>query len=419
LAKVLIICGDLPPFPGCPGSGAGLRAFGLGRGLQTKGHQVTWAVPREAIPPGTQPPAEVAGHLFRRPELNAFIASRKPETVIFQHWTMLFGLKPIDFPTVIDLHGPTLLETLFQGRAGLNVFQVHKVHAFRRADFFTCAGELQKHYWYPWLLLAEHDLRQEIIATVPLSLSPDLPERRTGPEPTLVYGGFYLPWQDPVWALARVVAELERRKKGRLLFFGGRHPRFQGMDSGVYDQLEAELKSSPRVEIKGVVSRKELLEHYAKATAAVDLMARNPERELAFNSRTVEYLWAGLPVIHQPWSELAGLIRDHQAGWLVEVGDEAGLGKALEELFQDPEAVAARSRNARELVRRHLTWERTIDPLDRFVRSPRIQRPVKFELRIGLRRSLGRSFRSWAGVYRRGGPGELLRRLAERARSRS
>ena len=42
----------------------------------------------------------------------------------------------------------------------------------------------------------------------------------------------------------------------------------------------------------------------------------NVERELAFPSRTVNYLWCGLPVIHPEFSEVAHYIREYEAGWV-------------------------------------------------------------------------------------------------------
>jgi len=41
---------------------------------------------------------------------------------------------------------------------------------------------------------------------------------------------------------------------------------------------------------------------YTGASVAWDVMARNPERELAFTSRTVEYLWC-LPVVYNNYAE--------------------------------------------------------------------------------------------------------------------
>jgi len=47
--------------------------------------------------------------------------------------------------------------------------------------------------------------------------------------------------------------------------------------------------------------RDKLINEYTGASVAWDVMARNPERELAFTSRTVEYL--GLPVVYNNYAE--------------------------------------------------------------------------------------------------------------------
>ena len=62
-----------------------------------------------------------------------------------------------------------------------------------------------------------------------------------------------------------------------------------------------------------------------RAHVAMDLMRRNPERELAFASRTVHYLWCGLPVIHSRILEVAALIEEYEAGWMVDPEDAAGI----------------------------------------------------------------------------------------------
>lgn len=413
MSRVLIICGDLPPFPGLPGSGAGLRAYTLGRGLEGRGHRVVWGVPAAAIPAGTQIPAEVSPYV--REDLAAFIASVKPEVIIFQSWALVYGLELPELPTVIDLHGPSLLETLYQDSPELKALTVHKVHSLRQADFFTCAGANQRHYWYAWLTLAEHDIRRGVIEVVPMSMPEQMPERRPAEEVELVYGGFYLPWQDPVWGLTKTIDYLERRGRGLLRFFGGRHPFLKSVPAGAYGALEKRLAASPRVAVMGVVSRDELLGHYAKARAALDLMARNPERELAFTTRTVEYLWAGLPVIHQPWSELAGYIGPYGAGWLLEPGDDAALEAALNEIFERPDRAAAKGLAGQRLVAENLTYDRAIGPLDEFIRSPRINRPSSPALSVRIRR------RPWSVIAAeaargtlRQGPAGLWRQIKRR-----
>ena len=79
------------------------------------------------------------------------------------------------------------------------------------------------------------------------------------------------------------------------------------------------------MDIAGLVPVDELEATYTRAHVAVDLMRRNPERELAFASRTVHYLWCGLPVIHSRFSEVAALIEEYEAGWMVDPDDAAGI----------------------------------------------------------------------------------------------
>ncbi len=46
--------------------------------------------------------------------------------------------------------------------------------------------------------MAGFDLRHEVIRTMPVSLSPELPEHKSQGAPVFVYGGVFLPWQDSV-----------------------------------------------------------------------------------------------------------------------------------------------------------------------------------------------------------------------------
>jgi glycosyltransferase involved in cell wall biosynthesis len=141
----------------------------------------------------------------------------------------------------------------------------------------------------------------------------------------------------------------------------------------MFDILEGQIKSSPYVVARGMIPHDELVAEYTHAHVAMDLMKRNPERELAFTTRTVEYLWCGLPVIYNDYAELSDYIREYDAGWLVDPENALAIDKVLSEIFEYPEQVARRSLNAQRLVREKLTWDRTIGVLDHFVRYPRVR----------------------------------------------
>ena len=128
-------------------------------------------------------------------------------------------------------------------------------------------------------------------------------------------------------------------------------------------------------------------------------MKRNAERELAFTTRTVVYLWCGLPVIYNDYSELSDYIREYNAGWTVDPEDRDAIRAVLKDIFEHPEQIRERSRNAQRLVQERLNWDLTIDPLCRFVCCADLRKSARRSPYKGLRYLWNR-----AGLhYRRGG----------------
>jgi len=369
--SILVVANDGLPYPGCPVSGSGLRAWGLGQGLAARGHEVRFAMPAAAASPATSTGPD-RPLLYEDTGLRALIAGVDPEVVVFQHWIRVLATDGLDVPVALDLHGPLMIEAAFQRHPDTDMAQLAavKTAAFRRADFVTCAGEKQRQYFLPWLLLAGGDPTAESIAVIPVSMAPETPEHLwPDTEVNFVYGGMFLPWQDPSVGIDTLVSVLESEGTGRLDFFGAPHPQFE-MELGVFEHLEERLRRSDRVMVHGLRPRDELLEHYRHSHVALDLMRRNNERELAFTTRTVEYLWCGLPVVYHDYGELSPMIREYEAGWVTAPDDAAELEKILRSILHDREDVRRRSVNAQQLARERLNWERTIDPLDAFCRRP-------------------------------------------------
>ena len=50
--RVLVISSDILPYPGMPTVGSGLRAWGVGQGLKSRGHEVLFSMPRAALAKG-------------------------------------------------------------------------------------------------------------------------------------------------------------------------------------------------------------------------------------------------------------------------------------------------------------------------------------------------------------------------------
>jgi hypothetical protein len=372
--RVLIVSGDVLPLPNYPTSGAGLRAWGIGHGLRSHGFEVTFAMPQVAVRQDIKSPTRDYDVRPWLPDtLERVIAEARPDAVVFCHWPSVQIRKRLDVPTIIDFHGPHMLERAFQGlgRAGSNALT--KIEALRKADFFTCAGEKQRLYFLAWLLASGIDISQPRIASIPVCLSPELPEPLPPPtEVAFVYGGVYLPWQDPSLSLTVTANVLDAANRGMLYLFGGKHPSIPIAVPPTFVALEKQLRANPRVSFQGILPRDELIEAYRGATAAVDLMAYNYERELAFTTRTVEYMWCGLPVIYNNYAELSPLIHDYNAGWILDPNDRDGLIQVVQELLDNPATASICGRNAQRLVREHLTWDRAIAPLVAFLSSPQL-----------------------------------------------
>jgi hypothetical protein len=91
------------------------------------------------------------------------------------------------------------------------------------------------------------------------------------------------------------------------------------------------------------------------------------ETRLAFRTRILDYLWAGLPMIVTTGDATSDLVADYGVGEVVGYQDETAAAQALLRLLDEPRtARAAGFARAREA----LTWERAAAPLAAFCRSP-------------------------------------------------
>jgi len=404
--RVLVISSDILPYPGLPTVGSGLRAWGIGQGLKSRGHEVSFSMPRAALAGReTMVPPEVRELAWEHSTLAAVVLKAQPDIVVVCNWPVM-ALLPTELlgvPVVLDQHGPHYLEREYQKAGTADENTQYKLAALRKADFFTCAGTKQLAYFQAWLEQAgwTEQERREQAAAIPVSLSPDLPDRQPDAELTFVYGGVFLPWQDPSIALSALVQALDERGQGKLYFYGGKHPVYP-VATGIFEPLLEQLKHSPHVIAPGMVSHDDLIRRYTRSHVAVDAMRRNPERELAFTTRTVEYLWCGLPVLYHDYAELSEYIREYEAGWVVAPEDREAIEAVLHTIFEHPEQITERSRNAQRLVREKLTWDRTITPLDTFVRHPRM-RPHDFSVRSAANQNVRYLLSMAQTVYQQGG----------------
>jgi len=315
--RVLIVHHGRLPAHGQAITGGGIRAWHLGHGLQAYGHEVHWLARDQDQPDGFASPAD----LLRR------ASSLRPQAIVCVQLEDAPALRPVGCPLVVDLYAPRLLEAPFEG----TMAQVGPavLRALAAGDAFLVSSPRQRWTWLGVLALAGVDVRTDPTLLVPIA-SPDSPRRRWPRAPVLVGGGGAWPWADPVPGLRAVLARLDARDQGTV--------RWYGPTEG--------LPSHPRLETPGWLPWDALLAAYAGATAALDLMADNPERQVALGFRHADYLAAGLPVLTAPGGAVAEALGP--AAWTG--APESLVDAVLDDLAAGGEGLRARGAAARTLA---------------------------------------------------------------------
>ncbi|MCB9761711.1 MAG: glycosyltransferase [Alphaproteobacteria bacterium] len=345
--RVLLVFHGWLPRDDRPLSGGALRAWHHLQALQAAGHEVLLITRDQDAADGGPP-------VFAGPaQLRDYARRVAPDRILCVQPEEAPALAGLGVPLCVDLYAPRLLEAAFDGTTATEATRT--LRAIAAADHLLFSNRRQRWMYLGLLALAGVDLAKDSGDVVPL-VAPDGPRRRIPSAPCVVMGGVAWPWQDPTDALRRAVAVLEARGEGKVVVYGGR-PAIG--DARVVD-LPAAVPPGPHLEYAGLVPRAELLRAYASATVALDLMAPNPERELALAFRQVEYLGCGLPMITGAYHTLAPALDAADAGWVVAPG---GLEAALTQALDDRDALRRRGRNARALARARFSLEVAERPL--------------------------------------------------------
>ncbi|HUT25474.1 MAG TPA: hypothetical protein VM492_14105, partial [Sumerlaeia bacterium] len=146
--RILVVTTEPVPLPGFSTTGAGLRAWGLAEGLRGRGFDVEVAMPMDAVANvSADQRKRVESFLFERKRLTEHVRARNPDVLVMQHWGLMDRLGDVACPLAIDLAGPHLLERAFWGSPSPERDLAEKLDALARADFLTCSGRFQRHYF--------------------------------------------------------------------------------------------------------------------------------------------------------------------------------------------------------------------------------------------------------------------------------
>jgi glycosyltransferase involved in cell wall biosynthesis len=306
------------------------------------------------------------------------------------HFASVPVLADTEACVVVDGSDPFLPEALFLQGSDLLGLQRQLAKAYQAGDFFICASERQRDWWLGTLeaygrinrlTLADDRSFRNLVDLVPFGLPSRPPEASPvsvalpGVEPddeVLLWGGGLWDWLDPMTAVRAVEIVLAERPRAKLLFPGTRHPN-QGVPEM---RAEAETKElatglglgDDRVAFGDWVPHPVWSEYLKRARVGLSLHPDTIEARLAYRTRILDYIWAGLPMVVTGGDETSRLVREYQIGEVVDYGDHEAVATAVLRLLEaDKEDFSDGFARART----DMTWERAARPLVEFCRRPR------------------------------------------------
>lgn len=305
-------------------------------------------------------------------------------------------------PLVVDIYDVFFLENLHHHRraspADQNRTAVQDLalvnYELRVGDFYVCASERQRDYWLGMLAAngrlnpttyGEDRTFRSLIDVVPFGLPSTPPEKGSavlkGVHPgigaddkVVIWGGGMWDWFDPATAVRAIAKVCERRTDVKLFFMAKQH-----LDSATVPEMAVAKEASDLSRELGLLDRHVFFgdwvpyeqrgDYLLEADIGLSLHVDGAESHLAFRTRLLDYIWAGLPVVATGGDVLGDQIGAQGLGYTVPAGNVDEVARAILALLEEGDARA----NRREAFARFaatLTWERAAEPLLRFLEKP-------------------------------------------------
>jgi len=379
-------------------AGPAMRALAIGRVLAGHGHDVRVQSVHEAmhgselvVPGGLDGPRAAA-------------LARWADVVVVQGDVL--GPRPElsqgAGTLVCDLYDPVEMEGLVRGVAlPIATRYATARHALavlssqlERGDFFLCASERQRLFWLGHLDAAgrinpatfDSDATlQNLIAIVPFGIEdrapvrdgPGLRERIEGlgdDSRILLWGGGIYDWLDPLTCIEAMPDVVAAVPEARLVFMGTAHPNPSVSGASMPRRASDLVRTLGLEEVvrfhDGWIPYEE--RHNALLDAEVGVSGHLPhvETTLAFRTRILDCIWAGLPVVTTEGDALSDVVAHEGLGAVVPPSDPRATAAALRTLLLDEHAAAGARQRVAALAP-SMRWSVVLAPLVDHCSAPR------------------------------------------------
>lgn len=395
--KVLFISHDIV---GPSMAGPGIRNYHLAR-VVAQHAEVTLAIPKSSRGELDNPPFKIVRY---DPASWSSLSAHVEEALICifpSDVAFLFPqLAEIDAYKVVDGYDPLLAEWLAlnssrdpeQLSAEWRDRLVQLMRQYALGDFYLCASERQRDWWIgllesngrlnPATFRDDPSLRKliDVVAyglpdSAPIHTRSVVKGMWTGIEPAdkvLLWGGGLWPWLDPITAIEAVQRVYQQRRDIRLIFPGTKHPNPALGNLPSHNRRARAMAKEAGLLNKAIffgdwVPYSDWQNMLMETDLALTLHYDTLETRLAFRSRVLEYIWAGLPIIATRGDATAEIVQRFSMGSVVDYNDVESVSAAiLKHLEMPPD----RQSDEYQRAIQELRWERVAEPLIAYCRQP-------------------------------------------------
>ena len=220
----------------------------------------------------------------------------------------------------------------------------------------------------------------------------------------LIWAGGIWQWFDPITVIRAVGLVSEERSDIKLLFLGTQDPNPDKRAMPILSEAR-ELAQNLNVLnrsvffIEGWVPFDERQNYLLEADIGISTHPDSFEARLAFRTRVLDYIWAGLPMILTEGDCLADWAVRQYVATTLRPGDVAVWKQAILSMASSPEA-RQEMRSRLQRLAPQFYWERIAEPLLGYCRQPyRATRASEFRMKLVPFLNAGfenfRRFRSW------------------------
>jgi hypothetical protein len=373
--RIAILSNDLIPGMGRPVAAPGIRVWGLALGLRELGHEVAIILDEWMISVAwrsTVPPPLPSGCTILKPRrIQEYVRTHGIQALVITNSNHAANLGDLgDCKLVYDFFAPKMLE-LVQNVAredlaeATAILEQQKLAALAKSDAVVVNGAKKLDYVRDWMARSG-------VPDLPLAVvNPGLPPMTPEPCPTgrlqVIVSGYLQPWSHPGAWVDAVLPLIDEGAVDLHLLVGAHWGQRQ--TRGEMTPEMQRLADHPSVRSHRLLRLGDFRSLLARSHLSLDVFARNPERELAMVTRSVVALSCGLPVMHVPFSEVSGWIKEYDAGWLVDEDDVTSMRSILEEAAADLTTLEPKRSGALAVAREVLEPGVAAQPLERIIRD--------------------------------------------------